>query len=206
MPASAPALASSSVAPQQKALTELTNNQLHLATKKARNEFFNKCVGAETFAQNELLPLCEEIIARFKQPGVKASARPDGKPTVEAYFKSIDLNYSTVRSWIRRERLKREMFTPKSPDRKRNKFGKDSHLTPLEAKLLGTANLGHDLVKAIKANGNVEDAIRQFEDNAPTPERIEEYIERPVTALTSDLGKLPTDDLFLSKDGKVTLL
>jgi hypothetical protein len=51
---------------------------------------------------------------------------------------------------------------------------------------------GHDLVKAIKANGNVEDAIRQFENNAATPERIEEYIERPVTSLTSDLEKLST--------------
>ena len=187
----------SSVASQQKVtvaqLTALNNSQLHAQAQKARDEFFGKCVGTQSYAKDVLIPYCEEIIKRYKMQGVAAKDRPNNQPTVEKYFKSIDLNYNTVRSWIHRKTLTTDMFTPESSaNRKGNKSGKDPHLTPLEAKLLGTATAGHDLVKAIKANGNVEDAIRQFEDNAPTPERIEEYIKRPVTSLTTDLGKLPT--------------
>jgi hypothetical protein len=187
----------SSVASQQKVtvaqLPALNNSQLHAQTQKARDEFFDKCVGAQSYAKDVLIPHCEEIIKRYKMQGVAAKNRPNGKPTVESYFKSINLNYNTVRSWIHRKTLQTDMFTPESStNRKGNKSGKDPHLTPLEAVLLGTAIAGHDLVKAIKANGNVEDAIRQFKSTAPTPERIEEYIGRPVTALTGDVEKIPT--------------
>jgi hypothetical protein len=73
------------------------------------------CVGAETYAIDILRPYCEEIIARYKMPGVAEKNRPNGKPTVEAYFRSISLKYSTVRSWIRRKKLSTEMFIHRAP-------------------------------------------------------------------------------------------
>ena len=84
---------------------KLNPAQLHQQTLNAREAFFKMCVGAETYAVDVLLPYCEEIIARYRMPGVGAKDRPNGKPTVEAYFRSIKLNYSTVRSWIHRKRL-----------------------------------------------------------------------------------------------------
>jgi len=185
----------SSVATQQKSKQTfnkyacLTPNQLHLETLDAREKFFEKCSGAEKYAIDVLLPYCEEIIRRYKMQGVAAKSRPNGKLTVDAYFKSINLNYSTVRSWISRKKLSTEMFRStvgSSP----NKWGKECYLSPLVSKLLGTASAGHDLIKAIKNNGNVEAAIEDFEEHAPTLERIDEYIERPVEVLPPEIEKL----------------
>ncbi len=167
----------------------LTPNQLHLKTLDARNTFLEKCVGAEKYAIDVLLPYCEEIIRRYKMQGVAAKDRPNEKPTVDAYFKSIGLNYNSVRSWIHRKKLQTEMFQSKQ-SKSWNKSGETPHLTHLEAKLLGTASAGHDLVKAIKHNGNVDAAIKDFEDHAPTPERIEEYIARKVAVVATEVGKL----------------
>lgn len=145
----------SSVAAQQKVGTKvdyakLTNAELHQETQAARNTLFGKCVDTQKYAAEVLVPACEAIIARYKMQGVAPKGRPNGKPTVEAYFKSIDLNYNTVRSWIHRKRLQTEMF--QSTNGKLGKKGADAvrHLTELEARLLGTASAGHDLVKAIK--------------------------------------------------------
>src|SRR5580700_2577598 len=107
-----------SVAPQQRSgairgYAELTNNQLHKAMLEVRDEFFNRCVKTQAYGLDTVLSACEEIIARFKLPGVGEKNRPGGKPTVEAYFRSIHLNYSTVRGWIRKKRLSTEMFAPK---------------------------------------------------------------------------------------------
>lgn len=88
----------------------LTEDQLHRQMVAARDELFNRCVGVESYTKYELLPLCEEIIARYKQPGRKC--RLNGKPTVEDYFKSINLNYNTVRVWIHRKKLQTAMFQP----------------------------------------------------------------------------------------------
>jgi hypothetical protein len=184
-----------SVASQQKSQrtrskhANLAPEQLHQETLDARNTFFNKCGGAEKYAMDVLVPYCEEIIRRYKMQGVAPNDRPNGKPTVDAYFKSINLNYNTVRSWIYRKRLSTEMFRSKQ-SKIWNKSGKESHLTQLESKLLGTASAGHDLVKAIKNGGNVDAAIRDFEEQAPTPDRIEEYIERPIGAFETEVGKL----------------
>ena len=185
----------SSVASQQKItvaqLTVLNDLQLHAQTQKARNEFFGKCVGAQSYAKEVLIPYCEEIIRRYKMQGVAEKHRLNNQPTVERYFKSIGLNYNTVRSWIHRKTLTTDLFRPESSaKRKGNKAGKDAHLTPLEAKLLGTATAGHDIVKAFKSNGNVDAAIKEFEDHAPTPERIEEYIARPMTVTAPEVEEL----------------
>jgi hypothetical protein len=184
-----------SVATQQKSQqtpikhSSLTPNQLHLETLDARDKFFKKCDGAEKYAINVLLPYCEEIIRRYKMQGVPAKDRPNCKPTVDAYFKSINLNYNTVRSWIYRKRLSTEIFQSKK-SKSWNKSGNIAHLTQLESKLLGTAAAGHDLIKAIKNGGNIEDAIKDFEEHAPTLERIDDYIERPVEVVTPEIERL----------------
>jgi hypothetical protein len=174
------------VAMQQKSLkitprkhATLTPDQLHLEMLNARDTLYSKCVETEMYIIDVLLPYCEEVIERYSQPGASKN-RIDGKPTVEAYFKSIDLNYNTVRSWIHRRRLQTEMFEQPKKKLTGSKSEKPPHLTQLEAKLLGTASAAHEMVKAIKQGGNVDAAIRDFERNAPTPERIEEYVERPV--------------------------
>lgn len=166
----------------------LPTDQLHQATLNARNAFFEKCVETHKHAVEVLLPYCEEIIRRYKMQGVAAKDRPNGKPTVDAYFKSIGLNYNNVRSWIHRKKLQTEMFQSKQ-SKSWNKSGGTPHLTQLEAKLIGTASAGHDLVKAIKHNGNVDAAIKEFEDHAPTSERIEEYIARPVMVASTEVKK-----------------
>jgi hypothetical protein len=184
--------ASASVALRQKVAgkyASLTTDQLHRETLNARKAFFDKCVGAQSYAIDVLLPYCQEIIRRYKMQGVAAKDRPNSKPTVDAYFKSIGLNYNTVRSWIYRKTLQTEMFQSKRQN-SWNRDGKSPHLTTLEARLLGTASAGHDLVKAIRLGANVEEAIKEFEDNAPAPERVEEYIERPVTVVASEAEKL----------------
>jgi len=187
-----------SVAMQQKSgqtvgkHSALPTDQLHQEMLKARDTFLQKCVGAESYAVDVLLPYCEEIIERYKMQGVAAKNRPNGKPTVESYFKSITLNYSTVRSWIHRKKLQTDMFRPKMLESGtgRNRSETIPCLTQLEARLLGTASAGHDLVKALKHNGNVDAAIKEFEDHAPTPERIEEYIDRRVTVAATEAEKL----------------
>lgn len=157
----------------------LTPEQLHLEMLHARDTLYAKCVETETYIIDVLLPYCEEVIERYRQPGASKN-RIDGKPTVEAYFKSIDLNYNTVRSWIYRRKLQTAMFEQPKKKLTGSKAEKPPHLTQLEAKLLGTASAAHEVVKAIKQGGNADAAIREFERNAPTPERIEEYVERPV--------------------------
>jgi hypothetical protein len=183
-----------SVASQQKSCTEvqfpkLTNGQLHKRMLEVRNDFYNRCVETQDYAIHMLLPACIEVIARYKMQGVAAEDRPNGKPTVEAYFRSIKLNYNTVRSWIRRKRLTTDMFVPDRAT-SNNPDGRVPYLSQLEARLLATASAGHDLVKAIKQGGNVDQAVMEFEDHAPTPERIEEYIERPVKVATTEVEKM----------------
>ncbi len=178
-----------SVALQQRKYAKLTNGQLHMEMLEARDNFFNLCVQSEDYGFVTLLPACEEIIARYRMPGVGVKDRPNGKPTVEAYFRSIKLNYSTVRSWIHRRRLSTEMFVSHKTA-SNGKGGKVPTLTLLEARLLGTASAGHDLVKAIRQGGNLDEAIREFEDHAPAPERIDEYIERPVQVVVTELEKM----------------
>jgi hypothetical protein len=167
---------------------KLAPDQLHQQTLKARETFFKMWVGAEAYAIDVLLPYCEEVIQRYKMPGVGAKDRPNGKPTVEAYFRSINLNYSTVRTWIRRKRLSTEMFVSE----KTTSNGKDGKvpITQFEALLLGAASAGHTLANAIRRGGNLDEAVREFEDHALTPERIEEYIQRPVKVAATEVEKM----------------
>jgi len=65
------------------------------------------------------------------------------------------------------------------------------HLTQLEAKLLDTASRAHGIVKAVKQGGNLDEAIAEFESNAPTPEKLVEYAERPVKPSLGDVAAQP---------------
>lgn len=154
----------------------LTNDQLHRETLTARVGLYQRCVEIHSYALEVLVPACQEIIARFKMQGVAAEDRPNRQPTVEAYFRSIDLNYNTVRSWIHRKKLQTEMFVMPKPSR-------------LETKLLNTASAGHALVNAIRHGGNVDEAVKAFKDAAPAPQRdfCEEQIERPLEGALSTL-------------------
>lgn len=201
-----------SVASQQKVDTKVeyakfTNAELHREMVAVRNTLFSKCVDAQKYAAEVLIPACEAIIARYRMQGVAAKDRPNGKPTVEAYFKSIDLNYNTVRSWIHRKRLQTEMF--RSGSRRGKDCGRKDrvpHLTQLEARLLGTASAGHDLVKAVKHGGNVDGAVKEFLAHAPSPERIEEYIERPVSDTAQKLKGLASGKLAKALSAEVARL
>jgi hypothetical protein len=168
---------------------ELNPTQLHQQTLKAREAFFKMCSGAEAYAVDVLLPYCDEIIARYKMPGVGAKDRPNGKPTVEAYFRSIKLNYNTVRSWIHRKRLTTEMFGAQKTNRN-GKGGKVPMMTHLEAILLGAASAGNDLADAIRQGRDLGEAVREFDDHALTPDRLEEYIRRSVKVATSEVEKM----------------
>jgi hypothetical protein len=188
-----PQLVTTPVAMQQKQpdstpkLTELDPNQLHERTASARELLYQKWNGTEKFISDEVVPLCEEIIHRYRQPGVTGTFRLNGKPTVEQYFRSINLSYNTVRSWIHRKNRRRALLAnPLQADRPKKsggapgKGGKPEHeLTLLEAKLLANADDGHDLIDTIRASGltlppPLQEAIAHIEENYPR-DRVQEW-------------------------------
>ena len=124
-----------------------TNEQLHAHMLAARNGLLLRCADTHNYVTQVVVPACEAIILRFKMPGVAAKHRPNGQPTVEAYFKSIDLKYTTVRSWFHRKKAYTELFDPAKP----------KPLTQLEATSL-------ELVKVIREGGNVDEATTAVED------------------------------------------
>jgi hypothetical protein len=48
---------------------KLNPTQLHQQTLSAREALYKRCVGAEAYAVDVLLPCCEEIIARYRMRG-----------------------------------------------------------------------------------------------------------------------------------------
>ena len=79
-------------------------------------------------------------------------------------------------------------------DHKKQGMDKTPELTDLEHRLLGTAAAGHELVKAFRQGGNVDAAIEEFLDSAPTPERLVELSDRPMKATpVSEICKLAAD-------------
>jgi len=80
-----------------------------------------------------------------------------------------------------------------TPSCSKYKEPKPKHLTPLEAKLIEATSAAHEVVTAQKAGGNVDQAIKDFTKVAPTPEKLEQYLERPVqnesVAEEEELGK-----------------
>ena len=70
--------------------------------------------------------------------------------------------------------------TSHTPSCSKYKEPKPKHLTPLEARLIDAAQAAHGVVTAHKAGGNVDEAIKGFTKVAPTPEKLDEFLERPV--------------------------
>jgi hypothetical protein len=81
------------------AIETMTDADLHAELVHVRDRVFKQMSKTHAVVSGRLIPLCNEIIERFKLPGVSTKDRPNNQPTVEAYFKSIGLNYNTVRSW-----------------------------------------------------------------------------------------------------------
>lgn len=79
--------------------TAHSDDELHNATVAALAVYTQKREEADAYAYDVLIPALNQIIHRYKQQGRAASYRLNGCPTVEKYFESIGLNYSTVRSW-----------------------------------------------------------------------------------------------------------
>jgi len=76
-----------------------SDDELHNATVAALAAYKEKREEADNYAYDVLIPALNQIIHRYKQQGRAAQYRLNGCPTVEEYFASIGLNYSTVRSW-----------------------------------------------------------------------------------------------------------
>jgi hypothetical protein len=76
-----------------------TDEELHNATVSALAAYTQKRKEADAYAYDVLIRTLNQIIQRYKQQGRATSYRLNGCPTVEEYFESIGLNYSTVRSW-----------------------------------------------------------------------------------------------------------
>jgi alkylated DNA repair dioxygenase AlkB len=76
-----------------------TDDELHQATVAALAIYQQKREDADDYAYDVLIPALNQIIERYKQQGRPKQYRLNDCPTVDAYFESIGLNYSTVRSW-----------------------------------------------------------------------------------------------------------
>jgi hypothetical protein len=119
----------------------------------------------------DLVPYLREMRELLSQQGKRTDLRgvPKGMTWQKWVEQKKDLlgSLSTVKRALR-------------GDRKKKRSKKLPELSQLEARLLGAASAGHDLVKAIQQSGNVDAVVKEFLKAAPSPERIEEFIERPV--------------------------
>jgi len=207
-----------SVALQQKSsdgieLRELTDEQLHQTTLEFRDGAFVRCKEANVYFFDNLIPACKEIINRYKQQGRGIKHRLNDQPTIRAYFKSINLNYNTVRSWIHRRRFANKLRSgdlflsppkPKASAKQGKHTGgnnlKPRHLSPLEHRLLGAVEYAHDLVDAYRKNANVEEAIQEFGKIAPTKEKIGEYLDRPLQRESDSFRSMVAQLVFLLEE------
>jgi transposase-like protein len=76
-----------------------TDEELHDATVAEIAAYQRKREDTDNFSYDVLIPALNQIIQRYKRQGRATAYRLNGCPTVEEYFESIGLNYSTVRSW-----------------------------------------------------------------------------------------------------------
>src|SRR5208282_5084144 len=90
--------------------------------------------------------------------------------------------------------------TGHTPSCSKYKEPKPKHLTPLEARLIDAAQAAHGVVTAHKGGGNVEEAIKDFTTVAPTPEKLDEFLERSVQQPSV------ASEIKLDKQVKSTLL
>jgi len=192
-------------------------DQLHRQMMAARDELFTRCVGVESYIKDELLPLCKEVIEHYKQPGRKC--RLNGMPTVAAYFKSIKLNYSTVRIWIHREKLRAAILPTLQLGNGRTKGGSNGtkpeklHLNRAETDtLIETGHLLGEIVMESKAGRPIEPLLakadklidaKRLDDILETARILPDYrrhLERLLSVIESFYGTLPAKVTDAAKD------
>jgi len=123
--------------------------------------------------------------------GERATKRQKGESLWMAYFRWCKQTYTLkmcLRSAINKmdelmgKKLcthckKEKGHTPSCP---KYKDRTPKHLTSLEARLIDATQAAHGVVTAHNAGGNVDEAIKGFTKIAPTPEKLGEFLDRPV--------------------------
>jgi hypothetical protein len=144
-----------------------TDEELHNATVAAVAAYTQKREEADAYAYDVLIPALNQIIQRYKQQGRATAYRLNGCPTVEEYFESIGLNYSTVRSWKSRaqQRLLRaatDAGTKPAP-RRTSDCDPVPHFNRAERKALIEGNhRAVEIVDALDAGRDAKQEIAEF--------------------------------------------
>lgn len=144
-----------------------TDEELHNATVSALAAYTQKREEADTYAYDVLIPALNQIIHRYKQQGRAAQYRLNGCPTVEEYFGSIGLNYSTVRSWKSRaqQRLLQAATDAGTKPAPGNTSDRDpvAHLNKAERKtLIEASHRAVEMVVAVEAGRDAKQEIAAF--------------------------------------------
>jgi len=144
-----------------------SDDELHNATVAALAAYKEKREEADNYAYDVLIPALNQIIHRYKQQGRAAQYRLNGCPTVEEYFESIGLNYSTVRSWKSRaqQRLLQAATDAGTKHAPRNSSERDPvpHLNKAERKALIEGNhRAVEIVAALEAGRDAKQEIAEF--------------------------------------------
>jgi len=157
-------------------------------------------------SQADVIIALLKMQAILSQRGKEKMRRQAGiKQTWTQYYEwfqkefNFDLTLRSVQYKIRelagkkRERKCKECHKTGGHAKSCSRYSEPSppHLTQLEARLLDTASRAHEIVKAVRQAGNVDAAIADFEKNAPTPDKLVEYAERPVKPSLADTSAKP---------------
>ena len=142
-----------------------TDDQLHQATVAAAATYKKKRSDADNYAYDVFIPALNQIILRYKQQGRATPYRLNNCPTVDAYFKSIGLNYTTVRSWKSRaqQRLLQaaaDAGTKPAPNRGRDPV---PHLNNAARRaLIEASHKAVEIMAAVEAGRDVKNEIAEF--------------------------------------------
>jgi hypothetical protein len=144
-----------------------TDEELHNATVSALAAYMQKREEADAYAYDILVPALNQIIQRYKQQGRAKPYRLNGCPTVEGYFDSIGLNYSTVRSWKSRaqQRLLQAATDAGTKPAPGNTSDRDPvpHLNKAERKtLIEASHRALEMVAAVEAGRDAKQEIAAF--------------------------------------------
>jgi hypothetical protein len=144
-----------------------SDDELHNATVAALAAYKEKREEADNYAYDVLIPALNQIIHRYKQQGRAAQYRLNGCPTVEEYFGSIGLNYSTVRSWKSRaqQRLLQAATDAGTKPAPGNTSDRDPvpHLNKAERKtLIEASHRAVEMVAAVEAGRDAKQEIAAF--------------------------------------------
>jgi hypothetical protein len=144
-----------------------SDDELHDATVAALTAYKEKREEADKYAYDVLIPALNQIIHRYKQQGRAAQYRLNGCPTVEGYFESIGLSYSTVRSWKSRaqQRLLQTVTDAGTKPAPGNTSDRDPvpHLNKAERKtLIEASHRAVEMVAVVEAGRDAKQEIAAF--------------------------------------------